>query len=87
MSLIQTGYRLSRGLVPIVDGDTVRLARREAAGMAVGSEGIFLSRYPDRPDLCVVRFWDGGPLTVSVDSLELVRRRGPEAYRVDRDDR
>jgi hypothetical protein len=46
------------------------------SGMPAGSQGVFLTA-ATQPGLVVVSFWDGGPLKVSLDTVELVERPEP----------
>jgi hypothetical protein len=55
-------------------GDVVRLVR-SVTGMAAGSEGVFLVEMNDGAHL-LVSFWDGGPLQVPADAVELGERAG-----------
>lgn len=59
----------------LLPGDVVRLAY-QAAGMPQGSEGVVL-RPPTDGRTMLVSFWDGGPLSVPADSVELVQRPDP----------
>jgi hypothetical protein len=54
-------------------GDAVRVTL-PVVGMPAGSEGVYLSDAADQQSL--VSFWDGGPLRVPRDAVELVERPG-----------
>ena len=50
---------------------------RKTAGMPAGSEGIVLRAGLNETKI-LVSFWDGGPLRVRLDAVELVER--PESW-------
>jgi hypothetical protein len=55
-------------------GDVVRVTY-ETTGMPAGSEGVVLAKDTKGSNGILVSFWDGGPLTVPLDAVELVERK------------
>ena len=55
-------------------GDTVRV-KCDTNGMPAGSEGAVIGWYTNTEQV-LVRFWDGGPIRVPFDALELARAAG-----------
>jgi hypothetical protein len=53
-------------------GDVVRVTRL-VSGMAAGSEGVLLV---EEGSILLVSFWDGGPLEVPADAVQLVESAG-----------